>query len=113
MAVFFWRPNYEYEMAELAEVFGFSNIFEETVVAIGEPVADPGDVDQVADRLHELVKGSLVCMVASALNEEIDPDDPIVAMHVPRWFEQFKEGTEVASERLKQLAPDGLPIWEN
>lgn len=112
MAAFFWRPNYAYEMTQLSEVLGVNNIFEETVVAIGEPVNDETDQEQVADRGYELVKGSLVCMVATALNEEIDPDDPFVAMHLPRWLDQFKEGKVVASERLKQLAPEGLPIWE-
>jgi hypothetical protein len=33
-------------------------------------------------------------------------------MHVPRWRNQFKEGLDVASERLKQLSPEGLPIWK-
>lgn len=112
MAVFFWRPNYTYEMTQLAEALRFKNIFEETVVAIGEPVDDETDPKQIADRAYELAKGSLVCMVAAALNEEINPDDPFVGIHVPQWLDQFKEGKVVASERLKQLAPEGLPIWE-
>lgn len=112
MAVFFWRPNYAFEMTQLAEAFGFNNIFEETVVAIGGPVDDGANPRAVGDRFCELVKGSLVCMVAAALAEEIDPDDPFVAMYLPAWLNQFNEAKEVARERLTQLAPEGLPIWE-
>ena len=34
-------------------------------------------------------------------------------MHVPTWIERFNEGLDVVDERLKQLAPDGLPIWQD
>jgi hypothetical protein len=33
-------------------------------------------------------------------------------MYIPQWIEQFNEGLNVANERLKQLSPEGLPIWE-
>jgi hypothetical protein len=34
-------------------------------------------------------------------------------MYIPRWTEQYFEGLDVSQERLKQLAPEGLPIWRD
>jgi hypothetical protein len=50
-------------------------------------------------------------MIGAAINEPIDWDDSMLGMHLPNWVNQFYEGLGVANERVKQLAPEGLPIW--
>jgi hypothetical protein len=52
-------------------------------------------------------------MIGAAVDEPIDWDDSRVDMYIPMWTEQFFEGLDVANERLKQLAPEGLPIWKD
>ena len=110
MAVFYWRPNYDLEISECAEVFGFSNAYEATIANIGRP----GDDDSLwaeAGRRHELTKGALICIVAAALDEEIDPDDPLLTLGVEGWSPHFEAGLDTAAERIMGLAPEGLPIW--
>ena len=114
LAVFFWRPNYEIDMYECADAFEFRNQFEGAVAALGEPIATDASVDEQADRRFRLINGTLVCAIGAALGEKIaDPEDHFIGMHVPTWIERFNEGLDVADERLKQLAPDGLPIWQD
>lgn len=111
MATFYWRPNYDLEISECAEVFGLSNVYETTIANIGRP----GDDDSLwaeAGRRHELTKGSLICIVAAALDEEIDPDDVFLTLGVEGWSPHFEAGLDAASERIKGLAPEGLPIWK-
>jgi hypothetical protein len=52
-------------------------------------------------------------MIGAALDQPIDWDDFMVSMHVEDWRGQFNEALSVARERSLQLAPDGLPIWED
>jgi hypothetical protein len=113
MGVFYWRPNYDIEMHECAKAFEFRNAYEAEVPALGEPRENDASVEGLADREYQLVKGSLVCMIGAALDEPIDWDDVFVSMHFENWQGQFNEALSVASERTTQLAPDGLPIWEN
>lgn len=110
---YFWRPNYEIEMYECAKAFELRNDYEGQVPAFGEPVPKDASTEEQAERRATLIRGTLVCMIGAAIDEPIDWDDSFVAMHLPAWIEQFHEGLDVASERLKQLAPQGLPIWED
>lgn len=109
-AVFHWKPNYELEMHECATAFEFRNELEGEIAALGEPVAEEHDAE--VDRLLGLHKGSLANMIAAAIDRPVSWGDPFVGMHLPAWQEQFQEGMSTAVERMKQLAPTGLPIWE-
>jgi hypothetical protein len=113
LAAFYWRHNYTYEMHECAKPFEFRNVYEGEVPALGEPRDKDASVEELGDRKFQLVKGSLVCMIGAALDEPIDWDDVFVSMHFENWRGQFNEALSVASERTTQLAPDGLPIWED
>jgi hypothetical protein len=111
MAVHLWRPNYDLEIAECAQTFGLSNVYETTIVNLGRPGDDESE-DAEADRRYDLVKGTLICMIAAALDEEIDPEDPLVLLGIDVWTPYFGAGLETAGQCLSQLAPDGLPIWK-
>jgi hypothetical protein len=110
---FFWRPNYGLEMHECAVAFEFRNVYEDEVPTFGQPVDSDASDEVRGKRLASLIKGTLICMIGAAVDEPIDWDDYMVGMYVPRWTEQFFEGRDVANERLKQLAPQGLPIWKD
>jgi hypothetical protein len=112
LGAFFWRPNYELEMHECAKAFEFRNDYEGQVPALGEPVPKDASIEERAHRRHSLNKGTLLCMIGAAIGEPLDWDDMFVGVHVPIWLDQFSEGLDVADERLKQLSPQGLPIWE-
>jgi hypothetical protein len=113
LGAFFWHPNYEIEMHECAKAFEFQNVYEGQVPALGEPVAKDASTEDQVERRSKLIKGTLVCMIGAVIDEPIDWDDLFVGMHLPSWIEQFHEGLDVADQRLKQLAPEGLPIWED
>jgi hypothetical protein len=111
MAVFFWQPNYEFEMCECAKAFEFTNVHEGEVAALGQALSESASDMEKGTRLHNLSKGTLACAIRAALDANVPTDDPFLNLHFPSWFELFLEGRSVASERLSQLAPDGLPIW--
>jgi hypothetical protein len=113
-ANFYWRPNYELDMRVCAEVFEFRNDYEGEVASLGWPIEADADVMRQADRLGGLVKGMLINAIRAAMPDaySVDWDDPFVGMHLPQWNDQFEEGLDVAKERLRQLAPRGLPIWQ-
>jgi hypothetical protein len=113
LGVFFWRPNYELEMHECAEAFEFRNVYEGEAPALGEPVDRDASDDVKGKRLASLIKGTLVGMIGAAVDEPIGRDDLTVGMYISRWREQYFEGLDVSQERLKQLAPEGLPIWRD
>lgn len=111
-AVYFWRPNYEYEIHACEVVFGFRNLYESTPVAFGHPTPAGATEDQKADRLAAVAKACLYGMISAALDEPVEPENSFINMHLPTWTSEFAEGSVVGGERLKQLAPDGIPIWE-
>ena len=112
-AVFFWRPNYDYELAECTKVFEIRNDYEATVLYYGRPLDEDATADDKGQRLHDVAQASLYGSVSAALDVPIAPgDDPFMGVHMPAWIDQFMEGKRVGGERLTQLAPDGLPIWE-
>lgn len=112
MAEFYWRPNYEIEIDECATAFELRDPFESTVVHYGRPLAAGATVEDSATWLSDLVEATLYCMVSAALDEEIAPPDMFIEMEKPTWFDQHTAGRSAAAERLEQLAPEGLPIWE-
>jgi hypothetical protein len=112
LGAFFWRPNYELEMDECAKAFEFRNVYESEVPSLGEPVPKGATAEAPVVRMYGLMKGTLVRMIGAAIDEPIDPDDLFIGMQLPNWIDQFHEGLSVANERLNQLAPEGLPIWE-
>lgn len=112
-AAFFWRPNYEYELDECAKAFELRNVYESTVLDRGKPATKDADPQEKADRWYELAQAALLGMMSAALNERIEPgQDPFINVHMPSWLEYFSEGRLAGGDRLTQLAPDGLPIWE-
>ena len=110
---FFWRPNYELEMHGCAKAFEFRNLYEGGMPPLGEPLPEDASTEEQVERRSRLLKGTFVCMVAAAIDEPVDFGDLFIGMQLPNWTEQFHEGLDVANERLTQLAPEGLPIWEN
>ena len=114
LACAFWRPNYEYEMAECATVFEIRNDYESTVIHYGAPVADAVDENQGAKRHHDLARWSLFSLISAAIDEQCVPgEDHFIDLQLHDWIEQLiVQGCGTAGERLEQLAPGGLPIWE-
>lgn len=112
-AVFYWRPNYDYEIDECASVFEIRNDYENTTLYYGRPLHEEATADDKAQRLHDLAEAALYGSVSAALDEPIAPgDDVLMGDAMPAWINEFFEGRRVGAERLKQLAPRGLPIWE-
>jgi hypothetical protein len=113
LGAFFWRPNYELELRECAEAFALRNEYEGEVAALGEPVREDATVEEQSSRDYALQKAALKCMVGAATGVSVDlEDDAFVGMHIQNWQACFYEGLAVAKERVEQLAPGGLPIWE-
>ena len=79
-----------------------------TKTAFGRELHVRGKSEQQITSAEEVAEPNRI-----VLGEKIDPEDHFIAMHVPTWIERFNEGLDVADERLKQLAPDGLPIWQD
>jgi hypothetical protein len=110
---FFWRPNYELELHACAEAFGLHNEFEGEVAALGEPLGEGASVEEEGAREYALQKATLAAMIGAATGKPLDWEtDVFVAFIIPAWQDQFIAGKRVAKERLGQLAPEGLPIWE-
>ena len=106
---FFWRPNYATQMQECATAFGLRNDHEVMTAALGEPVG--ATTDGQLERRKTLEKGALIFMVAAALDAPAAWDDPVIDGNTPRWHHHFREGLSVATMRMRQLAPNGLPRW--
>lgn len=110
---YFWQPNYEYELHECAKVFELRNVYEATVLDRGQPPPKDADVEERAGRTYDLIQATFLGMMSTALDERIEPgQDPFINIHMPHWIEFFAEGRIAGGDRLKQLAPDGLPIWD-
>jgi hypothetical protein len=111
LAAFFWRPNYLLELNSCATVFGFENVYERRVVAFGAPQGDRDDIAAEAQRRGRLGRGSLICVIGAATG--IDATDSVwIDVALNAWDFQLEEASATASEYLEQVAPDGLPVWE-
>jgi hypothetical protein len=110
---FYWRPNYELEMHHCAEALEFRNEYEGELPAIGSPGPKDAPDEERGALAYALEKGSLRCMVSAALDEPIASDDMFLRMQAPNWHHHFNEASSVTRERSLQLAPEGLPIWED
>ena len=107
LADFFWSPNYGEQIQECARAFTFQNDYEVRTAALAEPAEQV--IAGQPERRATLEKGTLIFMIGAASGAAVPWDDPFVTKNMPVWQRQFREGLSVATKRMRQLAPHGLP----
>jgi hypothetical protein len=106
-----WAPEYKENILEAGDVFGVENEYEDFLLALGEQgFGEQDDVQQQATHLRELARAALEAMVSSAIAWAVPRDDIWIEMAQLKWIDCFFDGWHTVSERMKELAPDGLPI---
>jgi hypothetical protein len=107
----FWWPDYYWETARVAVMFGIRGPGERLMIAYGP---DPGRVFHEADLTVEYslakMRGALCAMVDELTDTRIANDDFWIDVLLNNWWsEAFMAGGDEMGVTLKQASPDGYP----
>jgi hypothetical protein len=107
----FWWPDYYWETARVAVMFGIRGPGERLMIAYGP---DPGSVFHQADLTVEYslakMRGALCAMVDELTDKRTADDDLWIDMLLNNWWsEAFMAGSDEMGVTLKEASPDGYP----
>jgi hypothetical protein len=105
----FWWPDYYWETARVAVMFGIRGPGERLMIAYGP---DPGSVFHQADLTVEYslakMRGALCAMVDELTDKRTADDDLWIDMLLHNWWsEAFMAGSDEMGVTLKEASPDG------
>lgn len=104
-----WPDQYDGVCGEIAALVNVANDQEAEVFRIGGPLDESLSDDDLGKALVTYSRGLLAATAHAATGKAVASDNPWLGMAFPVWNECYAEGEEVVAERMRQLAPDGLP----
>ena len=103
-----WSERYESEMQAAARLFHTENADEQRITSLGRDLAAAPAEDK--EQLASFRSSVLEALASAAFGRELAADPDWIASMWPKWLPFYRRGRQIADERLKQLATQGLHL---